>query len=144
MAILAAAAAFAAPSTASAVQTQYYVDGAGDSPLAACRAISGFPNTVQCDSLRAAVTAANANPSEGDAIFLAPAGTITVNSALDLTDSIYIYGRGPRTTTVRSAGTSRVFTVAPGVTAFMARFTIADGRAERERAATSSTTATSC
>src|SRR3954447_7393950 len=129
VAILAVAAAVAFPNTALAAQALYYVDGAGDSPLASCREIAGFAGNVQCDSLRAAVTAANANPSEGDTIYLAPAGDIVVNSALDLTDSVYIFGRGPRTTAVRSSGTSRVFTVAPGVTAFMSRFAVAGGRA---------------
>ena len=41
----------------------------------------------------------------------------TVNQPLTLTDRVTVYGRGPRTTTVRGAGTARVFTIAPGAEA---------------------------
>src|SRR3954464_14925931 len=92
-AIIALAASLAMAASASAAQTTFYVTGNGDSPLSSCRATT-VASMAQCDTLRAAVAAANANVSEADAIYLAPSGNISLGSALDVTDSLYIYGRG--------------------------------------------------
>ncbi len=110
-------------------QNIYLVQGTADSGLASCTPISTVPNGLHCDTLRAAVTAANANVGQSDAIYLQAAGNYVVNSSLDLTDSVTILGRGPRTTTVRGSGLSRVFTVAAGAEAILTRLTVADGQA---------------
>ena len=54
-----------------AVSTLYFVQGTGDAPTAGCAPIDG--TSLRCDSLRAAVAAANAMQSgadESDVIFL--------------------------------------------------------------------------
>src|SRR5712691_5654289 len=61
------------------------------------------------DSLRAAVSAANANPG-ADAIDFATTGTIALTSGeLDITDSLTINGPGASDLTVSGEGVSRVF-----------------------------------
>ena len=129
VAVLALLASVVLTNSAWAAQNTYLVQGTADSGLASCTPISTVPNGLHCDSLRAAVTAANANVGESDAIFLQATGNYVVNSALDLTDSVTILGRGPRTTTVRGSGLSRVFSVAAGTQTLLSRLTVADGRA---------------
>jgi hypothetical protein len=83
---------------------------------------------LRCDSLRAAIDAANAKP-EHDVIYLQAEGDYVVSQQLTLTDDVTIFGRGPRRTTVRGGGASRVFEVAAGITATFTRFGISGGRA---------------
>ncbi|HEX6024923.1 MAG TPA: choice-of-anchor Q domain-containing protein [Solirubrobacter sp.] len=121
---------FTAP--AFAANHAYYVQGTGDPVLGTCQPFAGVPGYFRCDSVRAAVDAANANVNsadEIDVIFLQAAGDYTVNQQLTLSDRVAIIGRGPRTTTVRGAGTARVFSVAAGTEVTMTRFGIAGGRA---------------
>src|SRR5262245_35124023 len=81
-------------------------------------------------SLRAAITAANANPG-ADAIRFAGGlkGTITLASELNITDDLTINGSSPQKVTV-SGKTTRVFHVSGGATELaISGLTIADGRA---------------
>jgi hypothetical protein len=126
---LALVAASAAPAFASNV---YIVEATAESPLATCLPVANTPAYFRCDSLRAAVDAANAaatSAEDFDLIWLQAAGTYIVDRTLAFTDDVIVTGRGPRTTTVRSSGSSRVFEVAPGTTAALQRFTVSGGRA---------------
>ncbi len=110
----------------------YYVQGTGDPTIATCQPYTGIAGFFRCDSVRAAVDAANANVNsadEIDVIYLQAAGDYTVSQQLTISDRVAILGRGPRTTTVRGAGTARVFNIAAGVEATFSRFGIAGGRA---------------
>jgi hypothetical protein len=127
IAVLAAAPALAASNI-------YYAAGTGDAPDAACRPYPGAATAFRCDSLRAAVSAAGANPNAGgesDIVFLQAAGTyqLTQGPALQLTDAIGIWGRGPRTTAIQGGGGARVFEVGANVQALIGRVKIAGGRA---------------
>ena len=91
-------------------------------------------SAARCDTLRAAVAAANANAGgveETDVIFLQAAGTyqLTQPSELALTDEVSIVGRGPRTTAVAGNGSTRVFSVSFGVTAALTRLAVVGGDA---------------
>ncbi len=84
--------------------------------------------------MRAAVTAANAHPTTaggGDLIYLEVAGQyqLTQPQELAITGDTFLYGRGPATTAVLGNGTTRVFSVNSGVTAYFYRFAISGGRA---------------
>ena len=116
-----------------AVSTLYYVQGTGDAPIAGCAPIDGTSSS-RCDTLRAAVAAANANAGgedESDVIFLQAAGTyqLTQPSELALTDNVTIVGRGPRTTSVAGNGSTRVFSVTAGVSAGLVRLAVVGGDA---------------
>ncbi len=132
---LALALAFAFTAQASAASNVYLAVGTGDAQVAPCQELAVFEGFAyfRCDSIRAAVDAANAHANApddgGDLIYLQSDSPYTVNSPLTLTEGVTIVGRGPRTTTVRGAGTSRVFTVATGVEAYLYRMTIAGGNA---------------
>ncbi len=132
---LALALAFAFTAQASAATNVYLAIGTGDAQVAPCQESAVFEGFTyfRCDSLRAAVDAANAHANSaddaGDVIFLQSDSPYTVNQPLTLTERVSVYGRGPRTTTVGGAGTSRVFTVATGVEAYLYRMTIAGGNA---------------
>ena len=117
-----------AAAAATARADSYYVTGTGDSALATCRPISGFDGFSTCDSVRAAVTAANANPNNEDVVFLQVEGNYAVTTPLEVTDDLTLFGRGPRTTTLRGAGTARVLTVGVGVDMQIYRVAIAGGR----------------
>jgi hypothetical protein len=130
---LALALAFAFTAQASAASNLYLATGTGDSG-GACQefaVVEGF-TYFRCDSVRAAVDAANAHPNSandsGDVVWLQSDQPYTVNQPLTLTDSVTVYGRGPRTSTIRGAG-ARVFVITPGVEANLARLTIAGGNA---------------
>jgi hypothetical protein len=78
-------------------------------------------------SLRAAVTAANANPG-ADVINFATTGTITLTSGeLDITDSLTINGPGINSLTVSGNNSSRVFGLAGNPTVSIADLTVANG-----------------
>ena len=132
---LALALAFAFTAQASAASNVYLAVGTGDAQVAPCQELAVFEGFAyfRCDSVRAAVDAANAHANApddgGDLIYLQSDSPYTVNSPLTLTEAVTIVGRGPRTTTVRGAGSSRVFTVAAGVEAYLYRMTIAGGNA---------------
>ena len=81
-------------------------------------------------SLRAAVSAANANPG-ADAINFATTGTITLTSGqLDITDSLTINGPGVNSLTVSGNNASRVFSITGSSTnVAIADLTIANGLA---------------
>ena len=100
-----------------AAQNAYYVQGTGDSAIASCQPYTGLTGFFRCDTVRAAVAAANANVNsaeEIDVIYLQAAGDHTVGQQLSISDRVAIIGRGPRTTTVRGSGTARVFSIASG------------------------------
>jgi hypothetical protein len=79
------------------------------------------------DSLRAAITAANANPG-ADAIDFAATGTIALTSGqLDITDSLTINGPGAGALTVSGEALSRVFRVVGDPTVLIADLTVANG-----------------
>jgi hypothetical protein len=78
-------------------------------------------------SLRAAVTAANANPG-ADAIDFATTGNIALTSGqLDITDSLTINGPGESALTVSGEGISRVFAIAGNPTVLIAGLTVSNG-----------------
>jgi hypothetical protein len=80
-------------------------------------------------SLRAAVTAANANPGP-DSINFATTGTITLTSGqLDITDSLTINGPGAKELTLSGNNTSRVFSISGGPAVTIEDLTIANGKA---------------
>jgi hypothetical protein len=80
-------------------------------------------------SLRAAVSAANANPG-ADVINFATTGAIALTSGeLDVTDSLDIEGPGANQLTVSGNNASRVFDISGGVTVTIAGMTMADGLA---------------
>jgi hypothetical protein len=78
-------------------------------------------------SLRAAVTAANANPG-ADVINFATTGTIALTSGeLDITDSLTINGPGVNSLTVSGNHNSRVFGLAGNPTVSIMDLTVANG-----------------
>jgi hypothetical protein len=78
-------------------------------------------------SLRAAITAANANPG-ADTIDFGVAGTIALKSGeLDITDSLTINGPGINSLTVSGNNTSRVFGLTGNPTVSIADLTVANG-----------------
>jgi hypothetical protein len=78
-------------------------------------------------SLRAAVSAANANPG-ADTIDFGVAGSIALTSGqLDITDSLTISGPGASALTVSGEGVSRVFAIAGDPTIVIADLTVANG-----------------
>ena len=78
-------------------------------------------------SLRAAVSAANANPG-ADVIDFTTTGTITLTSGeLDITDSLTINGPGASALAVSGAGVSRVFGINGDPTVVIAGLTVANG-----------------
>ncbi len=78
-------------------------------------------------SLRAAVSAANANPG-ADGINFATTGTIALTSGeLDITDSLTITGPGLNTLTVSGNHASRVFGLSGNPTVSIADLTVANG-----------------
>jgi hypothetical protein len=80
-------------------------------------------------TLRAAVSAANANPG-ADVINFATTGTIALTSGqLDVTDSLDIEGPGAKQLAVSGNGASRVFDISAGVTVTIAGMTMTDGLA---------------
>ena len=108
----------------------YFVDTAADG-AGSCAATTAA-GVLRCPTLRSAVAASNANPDSTTGvnfIYLQANGPYTVAGALNLTSDVYIFGRGPRTTTVQGAGTDRIFTVPDGVQAILSRMTISGGRA---------------
>jgi hypothetical protein len=130
---LALALALAFTAQASAASNFYLAMGTTDSG-GACQqfaVVEGF-GYFRCDSVRAAVDAANAHPNAAedpsDVVWLQSDQPYTVNQPLTLTDRVTVYGRGPRTSTIRGAG-ARVFIITPGVEAVLARLTIAEGLA---------------
>src|SRR5262245_57574594 len=83
------------------------------------------------DSLRAAITAANANP-DTDVIQFASGlnGTINLASQLSITEDLAIDGPGASTITVSGGGATRVFTISGSTTdVTLARLTVAHGLA---------------
>ena len=81
------------------------------------------------DSLRAAITAANANPG-ADTIDFGVTGSIGLTSGqLDITDSLTINGPGAAALTVSGNHVSRVFSVSGGTTVSIAGLTMTDGLA---------------
>jgi hypothetical protein len=90
------------------------------------------PGQQRCSTLRAAISASNANANtDGDVnlIYLQADRPYTVASALTPTADVFIFGRGPRTTTVQGAGTDRILTVPSGVDVSLYRFTLSGGTA---------------
>jgi hypothetical protein len=78
-------------------------------------------------SLRAAVSAANANPG-ADVIDFTTTGTITLTSGeLDITDDLTISGPGINSLTVSGNNVSRVFGLAGNPTVTIADLTVANG-----------------
>ena len=79
------------------------------------------------DSLRAAITAANANPG-ADTIDFGVTGSIGLTSGqLDITDSLTINGPGAGALTVNGNHASRVFSVSGGTTVSIAGLMMTDG-----------------
>jgi hypothetical protein len=79
-------------------------------------------------SLRAAITAANANPGADVITFSKNNGTVTLTSGqLTITDSLTIDGPGANRVTVSGNNAGRVFAVAAGATVTMSGLTIANG-----------------
>src|SRR5690349_8478678 len=128
VAVLAIVAAVAMSSPALGQQYFFALDTA-DAPGGVCQPLASDRSI--CSTLRAAVEAANANPSDpegGDFVFLQVAGTYTVTSPLTLRDGTSVFGRGPRTTTIRGSGASRVVAVPAGQRGLINRVTVAGGR----------------
>ncbi len=134
---LLAAAVFAglvAPASASAAVSAYYVQGTGDAASGSCQPLPGADGAFRCDTLRAAVAAANGtanSANETDLIYLQAAGDYVLSQGpeLTVTGPLVIQGRSPRMTTVRGSGAARVFTIATGVRASLLRLGVAGGRA---------------
>ena len=81
VAVLALLASVVLTNSAWAAENIYLVQGTADSGLASCTPIPTVPNGLHCDSLRAAVTAANANVGQSDAIFLQGSDVLDVSSS---------------------------------------------------------------
>jgi hypothetical protein len=110
----------------------YIVYATADGAGAACAPYPNFPGGFTCDSLRAAVTAANADAgadNSADYIFLPTAGTYTLTqpTQLELSDSVLIEGQNARATTIQGNGSTRVFSVDPTALAIMNGLTISGG-----------------
>jgi hypothetical protein len=122
---IAAALCFAAPAAAD----QFNVTGTTD-PVAGGGTCNGGPPAWTCTTLRAAVTAANANADE-DEIFLQAAGAYRLTSAVPLTllHDVTIAGQGPRVTQIDGEFESQVLIVNPGVTASLVNVAIQNGDA---------------
>jgi hypothetical protein len=87
---VAAALAFAAPAQAE----DYVVTGTGDAQDASCEGVT-------CQSLRAALTAANGTTTVDDTITLSQPGTIQLlEGTLTITDAVTITGQGANATTI--------------------------------------------
>lgn len=81
-------------------------------------------------SLRSAVLAANANPG-ADAITFSVTGAIILTTGeLYITDSLAIMGPGAPLLTVSGNHSSRIFDIAPGITAVISGLAITDGFAD--------------
>jgi hypothetical protein len=88
-------------------------------------------NNAGPDSLRAAITAANANPDADIIKFKGGLqGTITLASELSITEDVTINGPGGNKITVSGGGTTRVFSISgAGTDVTISKLTVADGRA---------------
>jgi hypothetical protein len=118
----------AAAPMARAEGANYTVTGKGDAPGAACVA-AGSSSTFTCDSVRAALTAANGDVAL-DTIVLQTPGTYTLSQGpLAIDSNVVVAGLSPVNTTLKGNGTSRVLTVAVNMEAQLALLTVSGGTA---------------
>src|SRR3954464_2363440 len=121
------AAALVAVESARADGQLYVVTGTGDG-AGSCGPYPGVPGAFACTTLRAAVAAAGSSDTVG-----LPSGTYTLSQGeLAIAKTLNIYGGDARATTLRGSGSSRVISVAAGVTVSITGVTIAGGRAGSE------------
>ncbi len=123
-AVLGALAMFVAVSPAHAAQEFFLVTGTADG-TGACAPYPDFPGGFSCTTLRAAISAANANPGE-DVVVLQATGTYPVSSMFLLTDNIEIAGQNAQTTFL-NGNDDRLFEVAPDVSAVLYGVTLQNG-----------------
>src|SRR5262249_13942331 len=101
------------------------VTGVGDVG-GSCAPYPNIPGAFSCTTLRAAVTAANADAAE-DFIYLQDGQTYSVNQAIPLTTDVAIFSGNARTTILQSASVDRLFTIAPGVNVTLYGVTLKGG-----------------
>lgn len=114
--------------TGSAHAANYQVIGLGDG-AGNCVTLPGIP-FLQCTTLRAAMTAANAS-TNADIIFLPEGGTITLTQGqLTVAENSALTIVGGATTTISGGGISRVLNTWAGSNVTLRNLTIADGHAD--------------
>src|SRR3954454_17123570 len=105
----------------------YVVTGTGDG-AGSCGPYPGVPGAFACTTLRAAVAAAGS----GDTVGL-PSGTYTLSQGeLAIAKTLSIYGGDARDRIIQGSGSSRVISVAAGVTVSVIGVTVTGGRAGSE------------
>src|ERR1700743_1250959 len=105
----------------------YVVSGLGGPGGAPCAPEPNVPTAFTCDSLRAAIAAANANPGE-DVVYLPTSGTYQLSQGqLLISGSLVILGQNARVATLAAAPASRALSINGGIDVSLDGLTISGG-----------------
>src|SRR3954465_7144752 len=125
--LLVIAATLVAVESARAEGQVYVVTGTGDG-AGACNPYPGVPGAFACTTLRAAGAAAGSSDTVG-----LPSGTYTLSQGeLAIAKTLSIYGGDARDRIIQGSGSSRVISVAAGVSVSVIGVTVTGGRAGSE------------